>query len=142
MLPVLALLLSDQLDVQLLDKSPCDDVSKNVGCQSGPGSLSKLNLKSDAPPPVESEEEFVLISGFASSSCPNSDYSDKSDRGEYYVKYWTGRYLADARKRLQAQIDGYDLAIEDVYAMQHLCAYEVPFSFLSFCVYIEADCFD
>jgi len=34
-------------------------------------------------------------------------------------------YLKDARARLQSQIKGLDLTIEDVYVFQQICAYEV-----------------
>ena len=35
------------------------------------------------------------------------------------------RYLEPARKRFNAQLDGFELDPEDVYAMQMMCAYEV-----------------
>lgn len=35
------------------------------------------------------------------------------------------RYLKDARKRLNSQLTGIELDLEDVYAMQMMCAYEV-----------------
>ena len=35
------------------------------------------------------------------------------------------RYLKGARDRLNAQLDGIELDLEDVYAMQTLCPYEV-----------------
>lgn len=41
------------------------------------------------------------------------------------MKEWAAIYLQDARDRLQAQIDGYNLTIEDVYTMQQMCPYEV-----------------
>jgi hypothetical protein len=41
------------------------------------------------------------------------------------VKEWSDIYLKEAQHRLQRQIDGYALTIEDVYTMQQMCAYEV-----------------
>jgi len=41
------------------------------------------------------------------------------------VKKWAEIYLKDALRRLQPQIEKFDLEIEDVYAMQQICAYEV-----------------
>jgi len=57
--------------------------------------------------------------------CPNANDSKKSDRGVWYLQKWAAIYLADALARLQAQISGYTLTIEDVYTMQQTCAYEV-----------------
>jgi hypothetical protein len=65
-------------------------------------------------------------------SCPNSRDSSKADRGRHYVSRWADTYLAGARDRLQKQITGYELSIEDTYIFQQLCAYEVglfPFFF-------------
>lgn len=50
-----------------------------------------------------------------------------------YVKEWTGIYLKEAQKRLQADLkpaeggQGFQLEIEDVYRMQQMCAYEVAY---------------
>jgi hypothetical protein len=49
----------------------------------------------------------------------------KGNRGQWYVDRWAEIYLKDARKRLQEQLHGLDLPIEDVYIMQQLCPYEV-----------------
>jgi hypothetical protein len=38
---------------------------------------------------------------------------------------WADIYLQDARRRLQEQLHGLDLSIEDVYTMQMMCPYEV-----------------
>lgn len=46
-------------------------------------------------------------------------------RGTWYVKRWADVYLKTARERLQRQITGFELSIEDVYTMQLMCAYEV-----------------
>ena len=40
------------------------------------------------------------------------------------------RYLKAARERLNAQLDGFELDPEDVYAMQMMCAYEVEKSLI------------
>jgi hypothetical protein len=58
-------------------------------------------------------------------SCLNANIRSKSDRGVWYLKRWAGRYLKGARERLSAQLEGFDLSIEDVYSMQQTCAYEV-----------------
>jgi hypothetical protein len=44
------------------------------------------------------------------------------------VKEWSNIYLKEAQDRLQKQIDGFTLTIEDVYTMQQMCAYEVSFA--------------
>lgn len=65
-------------------------------------------------------------------TCPNANVGDRGSRGNYYVQKWIAVYLADALARIQALLDGYTLKIEDVYAMQFTCAYEVgPFHFLN-----------
>lgn len=38
---------------------------------------------------------------------------------------WANIYLADALKRISPLIEGYDLKVVDLYAMQTTCAYEV-----------------
>ena len=57
--------------------------------------------------------------------CPNAGDHQKGHRGLPYVYRWTSIYLKDALSRLQEQLKGYMLSVEDVYAFQHLCAYEV-----------------
>jgi hypothetical protein len=57
--------------------------------------------------------------------CPNHGDNQKGRRASWYVYRWTSIYLKDALSRLQEQLKGYKLSIEDVYAFQHLCAYEV-----------------
>jgi len=58
----------------------------------------------------------------------------KSDRGTWYVKKWAGKYLAEARKRLNGQLHGLELTIEDVYTMQQMCPYEtVAIGYSKFC---------
>lgn len=58
-------------------------------------------------------------------TCPNAHNGAKSDRQTPYVQQWASIYLKDAQKRLAAQLEGYDLTIEDTYTLQQLCAYEV-----------------
>lgn len=60
-----------------------------------------------------------------STRCSNANNRTKADRGVYYVKEWAARYLKDAQARLQPQLHGFKLTIEDVYVMQQMCAYEV-----------------
>ena len=55
----------------------------------------------------------------------NTQIRSKADRGVWYLERWAARYLKAARERLSAQLPGFDLTIEDVYAMQQTCAYEV-----------------
>jgi hypothetical protein len=57
--------------------------------------------------------------------CPNANDASKADRGNYYVRKWANIYLKDALPRIQSQLDGFNLTIEDVYTMQQMCAYEV-----------------
>ena len=57
--------------------------------------------------------------------CPNADDKAKADRGRWYVAKWANVYLQDALARLRPQMHGYELEIEDVYALQQMCAYEV-----------------
>ncbi|KAG6856725.1 hypothetical protein H0H87_001325 [Tephrocybe sp. NHM501043] len=67
-------------------------------------------------------------------TCPNANNREKSDRGVYYVKRWAAIYLEKALARLQPQIKGYELTIEDVYVMQQTCAYEtVAIGYSKFC---------
>ncbi|KAK7054004.1 AB hydrolase-1 domain-containing protein, partial [Favolaschia claudopus] len=67
-------------------------------------------------------------------TCPNSNDRGKADRGRAYVEKWAGVYLKDAVKRLQPQIEGYELSVEDVYVLQQLCAYEtVALGYSKFC---------
>jgi len=58
-------------------------------------------------------------------SCLNAGDKTKGDRGSWYIERWADIYLKDARKRLQEQLHGLDLSIEDVYTMQQMCPYEV-----------------
>ncbi len=65
-------------------------------------------------------------------SCPDSladarmpMISSRSDRGKWYVERWAAIYLKNAQERLQRQLNGYNLTIEDTYVLQQMCAYEV-----------------
>ena len=73
--------------------------------------------------------DLQYISLMAVCSCPNANDYSKADRGTPFVREWTEIYLKDAIQRLQSQIAGFELQIEDVYTMQQMCAYEVCPSF-------------
>ncbi|KAI0273831.1 phosphoglycerate mutase-like protein [Gloeopeniophorella convolvens] len=67
-------------------------------------------------------------------TCRNAGDKTKADRGTPFVAEWANVYLRTARARLQEQIPGYTLSIEDVYTMQQMCAYEtVAIGFSKFC---------
>ncbi|KAJ7932197.1 phytase, partial [Mycena leptocephala] len=60
--------------------------------------------------------------------------SSKADRGRGYLAKWASVYLKKALRRLQPQLTGYTLTIEDVYVFQQLCAYEtVALGYSKFC---------
>jgi len=59
--------------------------------------------------------------------CPNAGDHSKARRSKLFLEEWTNTYLKGAQDRLQKQIDGYPLTIEDIYTMQQMCAYEVSF---------------
>lgn len=67
----------------------------------------------------------VLLTSHLIFSCPNTQDSNKADRGTWYLRRWADIYLKKARKRLQRQISGFEFTIEEVYSMQLMCAYEV-----------------
>ncbi|KAF8894812.1 histidine phosphatase superfamily [Infundibulicybe gibba] len=76
-------------------------------------------------------------------TCPNARVPEKSDRGVYYQKEWVAIYLENARKRLQAQISGLELTIEDIYTMQQMCPYEtVALGYSKFCELFTAEEWD
>ena len=58
-------------------------------------------------------------------SCPNARIPLKAERGNWYIARWAEIYLMDAHKRLQKDLKGLELSIQDVYIMQQLCPYEV-----------------
>ncbi|THH09693.1 hypothetical protein EW145_g1832 [Phellinidium pouzarii] len=67
-------------------------------------------------------------------TCPNAQDHSKADRGVWYVKEWASIYLKKAHDRLQPQLKGYDLSIEDIYVLQQMCAYEtVAIGYSKFC---------
>ncbi|KAJ7256264.1 histidine phosphatase superfamily [Mycena rebaudengoi] len=65
---------------------------------------------------------------------PNAQDSTTADRGRGYLAKWASIYLKKALRRLQPQLTGYNLTIEDVYVFQQLCAYEtVALGYSKFC---------
>jgi hypothetical protein len=40
------------------------------------------------------------------------------------MQQWISVYLKDAKTRIQGYLDGYTLTLEDLFAMQTMCAYE------------------
>src|SRR5271169_6523839 len=58
-------------------------------------------------------------------TCPNDSNPAIGDRGTYYVKQWVGVYLLQAHMRIQPLSEGVHLTLEDVCAIQMMCAYEV-----------------
>lgn len=68
------------------------------------------------------------------STCPNANDDTKGGRGAWYVKNWTGNYLKAAQARLQPQMQGYELTIDDLFSFQFMCAYEtVALGYSKFC---------
>ena len=44
------------------------------------------------------------------------------------MQQWISVYLADAKDRIQSYLNGVTLTLEDIFAMQTMCAYEAsPF---------------
>ncbi|KIM23174.1 hypothetical protein M408DRAFT_332472 [Serendipita vermifera MAFF 305830] len=73
-------------------------------------------------------------------TCPNDSNPLIGDRGTYYVKQWVSVYLVDAQQRIQSLLEGYELSMEDLYAMQMMCAYEtVSLGYSSFCSLFTKD---
>ncbi|KAF9464573.1 histidine phosphatase superfamily [Collybia nuda] len=67
-------------------------------------------------------------------TCVNANIKSKSDRGIYYISRWAEIYLKAAHARLQPQLKGFNLRIEDVFTMQQTCAYEtVALGYSKFC---------
>ncbi|KAG1867973.1 hypothetical protein C8R48DRAFT_793164, partial [Suillus tomentosus] len=56
--------------------------------------------------------------------CPNNDIPNIGYRGAPLTDAWNAVYLRDTVPRLQRYVDGFELDVRDVYAMQELCAYE------------------
>ncbi|KAI5121930.1 hypothetical protein M0805_000259 [Coniferiporia weirii] len=57
-------------------------------------------------------------------TCTNSNTDAIGYFGDAIVDNWNEIYLQDALRRLQPMVDGMNLTITDVSAMQQLCAYE------------------
>ncbi|KAG1727933.1 histidine phosphatase superfamily [Suillus paluster] len=67
-------------------------------------------------------------------SCANNDIPHRGYRGQPYADAWKEVYLKDTVPRVQRYLDGLELDIEDVYAMQELCAFEtVALGYSKFC---------
>ncbi|KAG1871757.1 histidine phosphatase superfamily [Suillus subalutaceus] len=67
-------------------------------------------------------------------SCTNSDNPNRGYRSQPHVNAWKAVYLRDTVLHLQQYFDGFVLDVEDVYAMQELCAYEsVALGYSKFC---------
>ncbi|KAL0070525.1 hypothetical protein AAF712_002358 [Marasmius tenuissimus] len=67
-------------------------------------------------------------------TCSNANRTSAAGRSIWYVERWANKYLASARKRLQKNLSGYELTIEDTYTMQQMCAYEtVAIGYSKFC---------
>ncbi|KAG1849295.1 phosphoglycerate mutase-like protein [Suillus subalutaceus] len=67
-------------------------------------------------------------------SCANNDVPSGGYRGQPYADAWKAVYLKDTVPRLQQYLDGFELDVEDVYAMQELCAFEsVALGYSKFC---------
>jgi hypothetical protein len=56
--------------------------------------------------------------------CPNSNVASIADQGTPLMQQWISVYLKDAKTRIQGYLDGYTLTLEDLFAMQTMCAYE------------------
>ncbi|KZT65932.1 phosphoglycerate mutase-like protein [Daedalea quercina L-15889] len=68
------------------------------------------------------------------SACPNANDDVAGDLGGYASGNWTQIYLNATVPRLQQYITGLNLTVNDVYAMQQLCAYEtVALGYSQFC---------
>ncbi len=74
-----------------------------------------------------------------SKTCPNGRDHTKGERATPFVREWGDVYLQAALKRLQPQIGGLDLRIEDVYSMQQLCAYEVRARCSRYVIFLVTD---
>lgn len=60
-------------------------------------------------------------------NCPNANNA-VSSFGSDQANKWANIYLQSTLKRLAPLIRGYNLTINDLIAMQELCAYEVGFT--------------
>ncbi|KAG1837949.1 histidine phosphatase superfamily [Suillus tomentosus] len=67
-------------------------------------------------------------------ACPNANSDDIGNFGDTQSNKWADIYLQDARRRLQPMIQGVNLTIPLVVAMQELCALEtVALGYSKFC---------
>lgn len=76
-------------------------------------------------------------------SCPKSNNNATlEDETQERIRKWTEKYLSQAQQRLQVLLPGYkNLTTMDVYAMQHICAFETAaFDGSPFCgLFTEAE---
>ena len=79
-------------------------------------------------------EEYNYNSTLAPwNNCANAN-GDLYNLGYTAAAQWEAIYLKNAVKRIQAYIKGVTLDVDDVYAMQNLCAFEtVSLGFSEFC---------
>ncbi|KAI9053775.1 hypothetical protein LZ554_002724 [Drepanopeziza brunnea f. sp. 'monogermtubi'] len=83
-------------------------------------------------------EVIIEAPGFNNSlagydNCNNAN-SFRNAGGNNATAEWVGVYLKDATERLRPLVKGYELTIEDVYAMQNMCPYEtVAYGYSVFC---------
>ncbi|KAG1792165.1 phosphoglycerate mutase-like protein [Suillus plorans] len=67
-------------------------------------------------------------------SCANSGNPNRAFRGVSRANAWIEVYLKDTVPRLQQYLHGFDLDVQDIYAMQTLCAFEtVALGYSKFC---------
>ncbi|KAK4506262.1 hypothetical protein PRZ48_004227 [Zasmidium cellare] len=65
--------------------------------------------------------------------CPNY-YNFRNAGGKNASVAWQKVYLADAHRRIQSQVPGFNFSIGDIYDLQSLCAYEtVSIGYSHFC---------
>lgn len=70
--------------------------------------------------------QIIEDSGFNNTLNPSQTCeNDAASQGDKRKKEWYGHYLEDALSRLNAQTTGFEFDIDDAYALQDICAYEV-----------------
>ncbi|EJD36091.1 phosphoglycerate mutase-like protein [Auricularia subglabra TFB-10046 SS5] len=77
--------------------------------------------------PVEGKYyQLVTIeeNGFNNTLAPHKICDNLGKAGKGAAKGWSEVFLKDAHERLRLQIEGFELAIQDVFAMLQICAYE------------------
>lgn len=62
--------------------------------------------------------------------CPNAKIPSKADRAIPYVKEWVSVYLKNALLRLQPQMNGVELTLEDIYTLQQVGLSALVISFI------------